>query len=150
MPGLQGPVMIWGPSSGGGQREELSSRLLEDLIHSVWVVCKGSRDETPSFSLSLLQSGMIRTQEADYFLKPLPSHLAGSPNDSTGGRPPSHILYKRSTEPLAMGPHRVAMMEKKWGLENHHLFHHEDQSPHGFSFRHPQKQHFCGRRKKCM
>ncbi|XP_055410806.1 A disintegrin and metalloproteinase with thrombospondin motifs 16-like [Bubalus kerabau] len=96
-------------------------------------------------------SGMIRTQEADYFLKPLPSHLAGSPSDSTGGRPPSHILYKRSTEPPpAVGPHRVAMMEKKWGLENHHLFHHEDQSPRGFSFRHPQKQHFCGRRKKYM
>uniref|UniRef100_F1N7N4 ADAM metallopeptidase with thrombospondin type 1 motif 16 n=1 Tax=Bos taurus TaxID=9913 RepID=F1N7N4_BOVIN len=95
-------------------------------------------------------SGMIRTQEADYFLKPLPSHLAGSPSDSTGGRPPSHILYKRSTEAPAVGPHRVAMMEKKWGLENHHLFHHEDQSPRGFSFRHPQKQHFCGRRKKYM
>uniref|UniRef100_A0A4W2II95 ADAM metallopeptidase with thrombospondin type 1 motif 16 n=1 Tax=Bos indicus x Bos taurus TaxID=30522 RepID=A0A4W2II95_BOBOX len=95
-------------------------------------------------------SGVIRTQEADYFLKPLPSHLAGSPSDSTGGRPPSHILYKRSTEAPAVGPHRVAMMEKKWGLENHHLFHHEDQSPRGFSFRHPQKQHFCGRRKKYM
>ncbi|KAM9680278.1 A disintegrin and metalloproteinase with thrombospondin motifs 16 [Dama dama] len=93
-------------------------------------------------------SGMIRTQEADYFLKPLPSHLAGSPRDSTGGRPPSHILYKRSTEPPAVGSQRVAMMEKNWGLEGHHLFHHEDQSPHGFSFRHPQKQHFCGRRKK--
>ncbi|KAB0369565.1 hypothetical protein FD755_018558, partial [Muntiacus reevesi] len=93
-------------------------------------------------------SGMIRTQEADYFLKPLPAHLAGSPRDSTGGRPPSHILYKRSTEPPAVGSQRVAMMEKKWGLEGHHLFHHEDQSPHGFSFGHPQKQHFCGRRKK--
>lgn len=52
MSGPQGPVMIWGPRSGGGQREELSSRLLEDLIHSVWVVCKGSGEETPSFSLS--------------------------------------------------------------------------------------------------
>lgn len=53
MPGPPGPVMIWGPSSGGGQGEELSSRLLGDLIHSVWVVCKGSREEAPSFSLSV-------------------------------------------------------------------------------------------------
>lgn len=104
-----------------------------------------------SFSLSILQSGMIRTQEADYFLKPLPSHLAGAPKDSAGAGPPSHILYKRSTEPRDPGSHQVAMMERNWRLENRHLFHHEDQPPRGgSSLRQPQKLHFCGRRKKCM
>ncbi|XP_029075041.1 A disintegrin and metalloproteinase with thrombospondin motifs 16 [Monodon monoceros] len=106
-----------------------------------------------SVALSTCQglSGMIRTQEADYFLKPLPSHLAGAPKDSAGAGPPSHILYKRSTEARDPGSHQVAMMERNWRLENRHLFHHEDQPPRGGSSpRQPQKLHFCGRRKKYM
>ncbi|KAM7148838.1 A disintegrin and metalloproteinase with thrombospondin motifs 16 isoform 1-T1 [Molossus nigricans] len=96
-------------------------------------------------------SGMIRTQEADYFLKPLPSHLAGRLNDSAGGGPPSHILYKRSTEPPAQRGRQVMMVQRQQELENHHLFYHEHQNLHsGSNLKHPQKQHFCGRRKKYM
>ncbi|XP_036166279.1 A disintegrin and metalloproteinase with thrombospondin motifs 16 isoform X3 [Myotis myotis] len=96
-------------------------------------------------------SGMIRTQEADYFLKPLPSHLAGQLNDSAGGGPPSHILYKRSTEPQAPRGRQAMMVQRQRELENHHLFYHENQNLQGgFDLGHPQKQHFCGRRKKYM
>ncbi|ELK31252.1 A disintegrin and metalloproteinase with thrombospondin motifs 16 [Myotis davidii] len=98
-----------------------------------------------------VQSGMIRTQEADYFLKPLPSHLAGQLNDSAGGGPPSHILYKRSTEPQAPRGRQAMMVQRQRELENHHLFYHENQNLQGgFDLGHPQKQHFCGRRKKYM
>ncbi|XP_010968665.3 A disintegrin and metalloproteinase with thrombospondin motifs 16 isoform X1 [Camelus bactrianus] len=96
-------------------------------------------------------SGMIRTQEADYFLKPLPAHLAGRLHAAAGGAPASHILYKRSTEPRARGAPQAVRMEKRWELENRRPFHGEDQPPsHGFRLGHPQKQHFCGRRKKYM
>ncbi|XP_036871418.2 A disintegrin and metalloproteinase with thrombospondin motifs 16 [Manis javanica] len=95
-------------------------------------------------------SGMIRTQEADYFLKPLPSHLAGRLKGSPGGGPPSHILYKRSAELRALGAPQVAVVARGRKLNQHpfrvgrwHL--HSSLPP-----RHPQKQHFCGRRKKYM
>uniref|UniRef100_F1S046 ADAM metallopeptidase with thrombospondin type 1 motif 16 n=1 Tax=Sus scrofa TaxID=9823 RepID=F1S046_PIG len=94
-------------------------------------------------------SGMIRTQEADYFLKPLPSHLAGRLRASAEGTPPSHILYKRSTEPQGPEPPQMARSQKKWDLENHHL-QHQHPPRGGVSPRHLQKQHFCGRRKKYM
>uniref|UniRef100_A0A8D0QUA7 ADAM metallopeptidase with thrombospondin type 1 motif 16 n=1 Tax=Sus scrofa TaxID=9823 RepID=A0A8D0QUA7_PIG len=95
-------------------------------------------------------SGMIRTQEADYFLKPLPSHLAGRLRASAEGTPPSHILYKRSTEPQGPEPPQMARSQKKWDLENHHLQHQHPPLRGGVSPRHLQKQHFCGRRKKYM
>uniref|UniRef100_A0A8D1UU13 ADAM metallopeptidase with thrombospondin type 1 motif 16 n=1 Tax=Sus scrofa TaxID=9823 RepID=A0A8D1UU13_PIG len=95
-------------------------------------------------------SGMIRTQEADYFLKPLPSHLAGRLRASAEGTPPSHILYKRSTEPQGPEPPQMARSQKKWDLENRHLQHQHPPLRGGASPRHLQKQHFCGRRKKYM
>ncbi|XP_066216894.1 A disintegrin and metalloproteinase with thrombospondin motifs 16 isoform X2 [Saccopteryx leptura] len=95
-------------------------------------------------------SGLIRTQEADYFLKPLPSHLAGRLNDSARSGPPSHILYKRSTEPENRSGRQVMMVQRQRELEHHHPFYHGNQLAHSFNFQHPQKQHFCGRRKKYM
>uniref|UniRef100_A0A8C2VJE8 ADAM metallopeptidase with thrombospondin type 1 motif 16 n=2 Tax=Chinchilla lanigera TaxID=34839 RepID=A0A8C2VJE8_CHILA len=90
-----------------------------------------------SVALSTCQglSGMIRTDEADYFLKPLPPHLAGKLNSSGQGGPPSHLLYKRSTESRTPQANEVLMLSRQWGLPNPQL---------------PQKQHFCGRRKKYM
>ncbi|XP_059272826.1 A disintegrin and metalloproteinase with thrombospondin motifs 16 isoform X2 [Mustela nigripes] len=86
-------------------------------------------------------SGMIRTQEADYFLKPLPSHLAGRLQDPARAGSPSHILYKRSADVRAPGAPQAVMTERDRELGNPAL--------HGSSdLRHPPKQHFCGRRKK--
>ncbi|XP_008582050.1 PREDICTED: A disintegrin and metalloproteinase with thrombospondin motifs 16-like, partial [Galeopterus variegatus] len=92
-----------------------------------------------SVALSTCQglSGMIRTEEADYFLKPLPSHLAGTVNSSA-----SHVLYKRSVGPLPARANEVMVTARKRELPGQPL--------HGGSFHLglPQKQHFCGRRKK--
>ncbi|KAM4875937.1 A disintegrin and metalloproteinase with thrombospondin motifs 16 [Thomomys bottae] len=102
-----------------------------------------------SVALSTCQglSGMIRTEEADYFLKPLPAHLAGtlSCHPPTGPCSPSHMLYKRSTEPLAPQTpwaNEVLTVVRKRELAN--------QSLRGdrHALRLPPKQHFCGRRKK--
>ncbi|KAG8512356.1 A disintegrin and metalloproteinase with thrombospondin motifs 16, partial [Galemys pyrenaicus] len=109
--------------------------------------------QNSSVALSTCQgvSGMIRTQEADYFLKPLPSHLAGSRNASTGGDSPSHILYKRSLGPRAPRTPQVVVVPGKEELEPHPLFSHEHPHPHGaFSTQHLQRQHFCGRHRKHM
>lgn len=94
---------------------------------------------------------MIRTQEADYFLKPLPSHLAEGLGDSAGGGRPSHILYKRSAEPRAQAGRLEVAVQRQRELEKSHVLAHESRHLHGgWKPGRPHKQHFCGRRKKCM
>lgn len=91
-----------------------------------------------------LQLGMIRTKDTDYFLKPLPPHLTSKLDRSAQGGSPSHVLYKRSTERQAPRENEVLMLTRKRDRTRPHL--HHDNFPLGLS----QKQHFCGRRKKCM
>lgn len=116
-------------------------RSAEEVV--LGVVVLRAKGVTLFLSSSLFQSGMIRTQEADYFLKPLPPHLVGSLQDSAGAGPPSHILYKRSTEVQAPGAPQAVLTRRDRELGNQPL-------RSGSSLQHPQKQHFCGRRKKCM
>nr|XP_005556624.1 PREDICTED: A disintegrin and metalloproteinase with thrombospondin motifs 16 [Macaca fascicularis] len=99
-----------------------------------------------SVALSTCQglSGMIRTEEADYFLKPLPSHLLWKLGSAAQGSSPSHILYKRSTEPRAPGASEVLVTSRTWELAHQPL--HSSDLHLGL----PQKQHFCGRCKKYM
>jgi thrombospondin motif-containing protein 16 len=87
---------------------------------------------------------MIRTKDTDYFLKPLPPHLTSKLNRSAQGDSPSHVLYKRSTERQAPRENEVLMITRKRDLARPHL-HHDN-----FHLGPSQKQHFCGRRKKCM
>ncbi|XP_008832791.1 A disintegrin and metalloproteinase with thrombospondin motifs 16 [Nannospalax galili] len=102
--------------------------------------------ESSSVALSTCQglSGMIRTEEADYFLKPLPAHVAEKLNSSSQGGSPSHVLYKRSAEPQAPREKEVLLVTRKRELVGSHLY------PEGFHLTLPQKQHFCGSRKKYM
>ncbi|KAK2117553.1 hypothetical protein P7K49_004439, partial [Saguinus oedipus] len=88
-------------------------------------------------------SGMIRTEEADYFLKPLPSHLVGKLSSTAQGSSPSHVLYKRSTEPRASGASEVLVTSRTRELAHGYL------RSSNLHLGQPQKQHFCGRRKKC-
>ncbi|XP_049624984.1 A disintegrin and metalloproteinase with thrombospondin motifs 16 [Suncus etruscus] len=90
-------------------------------------------------------SGMIRTPEADYFLRPLPAHLATGGLRAPGGPgPPSHILYKRSTAPRASATTQVLMSQRvKATAPQPHV------TPENPEFRTP-KPHFCGRRRKYM
>uniref|UniRef100_A0A8C5PXP1 ADAM metallopeptidase with thrombospondin type 1 motif 16 n=1 Tax=Leptobrachium leishanense TaxID=445787 RepID=A0A8C5PXP1_9ANUR len=103
-------------------------------------------------------SGLIRTQEADYFLKPLPAHIAHKHNFSASNGHQPHVLYKRSAENHIYGDNEITMVERQWELENHNLYHQENPSDvlqqHNQqvdqSHRRQDKQHYCGRRKKYM
>lgn len=97
-----------------------------------------------SLLLLVFQAGMIRTEEADYLLTPLPPHLAGRLQGSGQGGPASHVLYKRAVEPQAPRASTGLLLTRTRkpaspGLQgpsdNLGLWH---------------RQHFCGRRKKCM
>ncbi|KAM6455045.1 A disintegrin and metalloproteinase with thrombospondin motifs 16 isoform 2-T2 [Liasis olivaceus] len=93
-------------------------------------------------------SGLIRTQEADYFLKPLPPNIALKRNISAPGGHRSHVLYKRSTEPkLVINNNEVIGTDESQQEARSHVFE-DNQHSHNSEWR--QKQHFCGRRKKYM
>lgn len=139
--------------------------------------------------LSFLQSGLIRTPHADYFLRPVSPGLAREENFSAPSTHQPHILYKghwdrrtqlggrstqalqkRSTDSTSRKPHFVTRrstdlqeeMARSDGHEegsqdqeniqgeqaNHHNKRHHQRSDYRHGER--QRQHFCGRRKKCM
>ncbi|XP_025061578.1 A disintegrin and metalloproteinase with thrombospondin motifs 16 isoform X2 [Alligator sinensis] len=93
-------------------------------------------------------SGLIRTQEADYFLKPLPRHIAQKHNYSAPDGHRSHMLYKRSIETQVPNNNEVTVIERQRELENHNTYFQENQRHHTHG--RLEKQHFCGRRKKYM
>uniref|UniRef100_A0A8D0HE83 ADAM metallopeptidase with thrombospondin type 1 motif 16 n=1 Tax=Sphenodon punctatus TaxID=8508 RepID=A0A8D0HE83_SPHPU len=90
-------------------------------------------------------SGLIRTQEADYFVKPLPPHIALKHNYSAPHGHQSHVLYKRSTD--TQKDNEVTVKESQRELENRNTLLQENEHLHKQS---RQKRHFCGRRKKYM
>ncbi|XP_073534603.1 A disintegrin and metalloproteinase with thrombospondin motifs 16 [Phyllobates terribilis] len=101
-------------------------------------------------------SGLIRTQEADYFLKPLPEHIALKHNYSTSNGHQPHVLYRRSTDKQMYKENMVSLVERQQELEHENGIYHSHPNPshrdrhmgkrHGRSI----KQHYCGRRKKYM
>ncbi|XP_020651241.3 A disintegrin and metalloproteinase with thrombospondin motifs 16 isoform X1 [Pogona vitticeps] len=94
-------------------------------------------------------SGLIRTQEADYLLKPLPPNLALKHNFSAPHGHHSHVLYKRSIEPQRSIDNEVTVNdERQREVDAHSNVLREAQHHHSSERRH--KQHFCGRRKKYM
>ncbi|XP_023444630.2 A disintegrin and metalloproteinase with thrombospondin motifs 16 [Dasypus novemcinctus] len=112
---------------------------------------RSHKDSSVALSTCQGLSGMIRTQEADYFLKPLPSHLAGNLSGSRQEGPRSHVLYKRAAERRSPPGNEILAIKRRQEPENRRSPSHEKQHLHGgFHLRHRQKQHFCGRRKKYM
>ncbi|XP_042196315.1 A disintegrin and metalloproteinase with thrombospondin motifs 18 [Callorhinchus milii] len=90
-------------------------------------------------------SGLVRSQQVEYLITPLPHHLALSHNYTwaPGHRP--HVLYRRSAERrvhrrAGHGPPPQSHLRQQHHRPTTHLRHRAD----------PKKQHFCGRRKKYM
>ncbi|KAK1345269.1 hypothetical protein QTO34_013979 [Cnephaeus nilssonii] len=109
------------------------------------------KTRTNNLGTSSLTSHKIMKPEAKMCLGPLEPRGAGVLlHKAPGGLPPmvliaSLIIYQAQKGRQAM------MVQRQRELENHHLFYHENQHLQGgFDLRHPQKQHFCGRRKKYM
>uniref|UniRef100_A0A8C9R511 ADAM metallopeptidase with thrombospondin type 1 motif 16 n=1 Tax=Scleropages formosus TaxID=113540 RepID=A0A8C9R511_SCLFO len=102
---------------------------------------RSSADSLVALATCAGMSGLIRTQDADYFLKPLPEDLVLRQNLTvpTGHHP--HILCKRSTD-----THRDLDHSKVTREDGHQQHHHHGDYKHGQW----QKQHYCGRRKKYM
>ncbi|XP_067853626.1 A disintegrin and metalloproteinase with thrombospondin motifs 18 [Heptranchias perlo] len=88
-------------------------------------------------------SGLIRSQENEYLITPLPHHLALRHNHTSAADHRPHALYKRSVE------HRVQQRPAGGGHHHRHRYHHHHQQKYQHHER-DQKQHYCGRRKKYM
>ncbi|KAM6224390.1 A disintegrin and metalloproteinase with thrombospondin motifs 16 [Rhynchocyon petersi] len=112
---------------------------------------RSSKNSSVALSTCRGLSGMIRTPEADYFLKPLPSYVPGKLNTSAQGGPHSHILYKRAAEPRLQRGNEILMIQRRGELESPRRSQHNHHHPRaGSNPKHPERQHFCGRRKKYM
>ncbi|KAJ8252375.1 hypothetical protein COCON_G00216870 [Conger conger] len=83
-------------------------------------------------------SGLIRTSDDEFFITPLPRHLAVEHNYSAPSGHHPHVLYKRSAEHQIHRSTKVPQMERPTNHYRHHLHHHGE----------TQRQHFCGRRKQ--
>ncbi|XP_062848685.1 A disintegrin and metalloproteinase with thrombospondin motifs 16 [Trichomycterus rosablanca] len=90
-------------------------------------------------------SGLIRTQGADYILKPLHQQQIQTMNHTTPSEHQPHILYKIHTHTPAHTPTQKA--SQTGGKKQRHRRH-----GHHHDYRHATKQklHYCGRRKKYM
>ncbi|KAF4090887.1 hypothetical protein AMELA_G00030650 [Ameiurus melas] len=83
-------------------------------------------------------SGLIRMSSEEFFITPLPNHLALEHNYSAPAGHHPHVIYKRSAERRVHGDrtHRSG--------QHRHQHHHRHDYQHGRF----QRQHFCGRRKQ--
>ncbi|KAG8133135.1 hypothetical protein E2320_010953, partial [Naja naja] len=130
-----------------GQTAEGSQPLLLSSLHSELLHFTDNSELFLVMELSLSvptpSSGLIRTQEADYFLKPLPPNIALKHNISAPGGHRSHVLYKRSTEPkLVIDNNEVIGTDASQQEALNYVF--QDSKPSLNSEWH-RKQHFCGR-----
>ncbi|XP_029577682.1 A disintegrin and metalloproteinase with thrombospondin motifs 18 [Salmo trutta] len=89
-------------------------------------------------------SGLIRMSDDEYFIAPLPQHLAAEHDYSSPSGHHPHVVYKRSAEHKVHGGQRSIHSSQPDNpyLQRHHQHHHDYQ--HGKL----QRQHFCGRRKQ--
>uniref|UniRef100_A0A3P8TCT5 ADAM metallopeptidase with thrombospondin type 1 motif 16 n=1 Tax=Amphiprion percula TaxID=161767 RepID=A0A3P8TCT5_AMPPE len=100
-----------------------------------------------ALSTCMGMSGLIRTQDADYFLRPVPRSLAQKENFSAPFS--RRVLQKRSTDSSPRS-HFVTNTETTFNTvpeaQHRGLHRHDNDYRHGEK----QRQHFCGRRKKYM
>ncbi|XP_077993473.1 A disintegrin and metalloproteinase with thrombospondin motifs 18-like [Glandiceps talaboti] len=83
-------------------------------------------------------TGLLRTDEEEYLIEPLPSHLHDFHGIDHTQKQQAHMVYKRSVLPKIPKRPSHIIVEKEQPVEV------SDEYIHG----NPQKQHFCGRRKK--
>uniref|UniRef100_A0A668AZS1 ADAM metallopeptidase with thrombospondin type 1 motif 18 n=1 Tax=Myripristis murdjan TaxID=586833 RepID=A0A668AZS1_9TELE len=84
-------------------------------------------------------SGLIRMSEEEFFITPLPPHLAAHHNYSAPGGHHPHVVYKRSAEHMVHGKSDNPLSHSSSRSDNPYLHHHLHQR---------QQLHFCGRRKQ--
>ncbi|GAA6074165.1 A disintegrin and metalloproteinase with thrombospondin motifs 18, partial [Tachysurus ichikawai] len=86
----------------------------------------------------------------EFFITPLPKHLALEHNYSAPAGHHPHVIYKRSAEQRIHG-YRTDRTDKHRHDYHHHHHHHQHQHHrrrHDYQHGKFQRQHFCGRRKQ--
>ncbi|KAG7258627.1 hypothetical protein CRUP_011942 [Coryphaenoides rupestris] len=118
---------------------------------------------------TLAESGLIRVSGDEYFIAPLPPHLASRHNYSAPSGHHPHVVYKRSAERAVHGGpgnaaghastrqdhpdlrshhHHHHHHHRQDQEQDHHHHHHHQQQHHDYQHGKLQRQHFCGRRKQ--
>uniref|UniRef100_A0A8D1AJJ3 ADAM metallopeptidase with thrombospondin type 1 motif 18 n=1 Tax=Sus scrofa TaxID=9823 RepID=A0A8D1AJJ3_PIG len=96
-------------------------------------------------------SGLIRTRKNEFLISPLPQLLAREHNYSSPAGHHPHVLYKRTAEEEVQRYHGYLSSSRNYAGQPPSHTPHPSRGPEG---EHQpgrlQKQHFCGRRKKCM
>ncbi|XP_036391194.1 A disintegrin and metalloproteinase with thrombospondin motifs 18-like [Megalops cyprinoides] len=87
-------------------------------------------------------SGLIRTADEEFFITPLPQHLAVEHNYSAPSGHHPHVVYKRSAENRIYNSRPTSDFPRPFNPSLHLLHHHKHQ--HGKL----QRQHFCGQHKQ--
>ncbi|KAG7315026.1 hypothetical protein KOW79_021114 [Hemibagrus wyckioides] len=92
-------------------------------------------------------SGLIRMSSEEFFITPLPKHLALEHNYSAPAGHHPHVIYKRSAERRV---HSDRTDRSDTYHHNHHHHHHHNHHRRRHDYQHGkfQRQHFCGRRKQ--
>uniref|UniRef100_A0A7N8WW31 ADAM metallopeptidase with thrombospondin type 1 motif, 16 n=1 Tax=Mastacembelus armatus TaxID=205130 RepID=A0A7N8WW31_9TELE len=100
-----------------------------------------------ALSTCMGMSGLIRTQDGDYFMRPVSHSLAQKENFTAPSSHQPHILYKseRNFQKEQRGHQPPGLQKRQKPQSEIGDYHHDD-------YRHweKQRQHFCGRRKKYM
>ncbi|CAH2324449.1 A disintegrin and metallo ase with thrombospondin motifs 18, partial [Pelobates cultripes] len=107
---------------------------------------RGHTNSSVAISTCVGMSGLLRTSTNEFFISPLPQHLAEEHNFTAPEGHHPHVLYKRSAETkINRGkPYSLSdsMDQIYWPNSRHTSIKESSQSGN------IHKQHFCGRRKK--
>ncbi|PNJ61932.1 ADAMTS18 isoform 4 [Pongo abelii] len=96
-------------------------------------------------------SGLIRTRKNEFLISPLPQLLAQEHNYSSPAGHHPHVLYKRTAEEKVQGYRGYPGSGRNYpGYSPSHIPHASQSQETEYHHRRSQKQHFCGRRKKCI
>ncbi|KAM8945924.1 A disintegrin and metalloproteinase with thrombospondin motifs 18 [Pelodytes ibericus] len=104
--------------------------------------------ENSSVALSTCEgmSGFLRTLTSEFFISPLPQHLAEEHNITLQDGHHPHVLYKRSAE-TKISLHKPHFHSNPTDRINRPYFR-QVSVKESYQQRNIHKQHFCGRRKK--
>nr|BAG57234.1 unnamed protein product [Homo sapiens] len=96
-------------------------------------------------------SGLIRTRKNEFLISPLPQLLAQEHNYSSPAGHHPHVLYKRTAEEKIQRYRGYPGSGRNYpGYSPSHIPHASQSRETEYHHRRLQKQHFCGRRKKCI
>uniref|UniRef100_W5KZF1 ADAM metallopeptidase with thrombospondin type 1 motif 16 n=1 Tax=Astyanax mexicanus TaxID=7994 RepID=W5KZF1_ASTMX len=154
------------------------TRSLQPLAKDDFCFYQGSLRSMANSSVALStcagMSGLIRTQEADYFLRPLLQHHLQTENYTAPAHHQPHILYKRHTlthtarerttdskelqEPSRKDEEAAELQSnsrryrRSTNIQTDPSDHRQQLHHHHHDYQHgtQQRQHYCGRRKKYM